>query len=119
MGAMPRNGATRVIPPDGDGHLAIGAGDEANELLEREPLEASARQVGRAWLVDLEPPGDDGLTGAESLDDGAGELLLQGGDGIGVILHIGEYRVACDWGRKPAVSRVRECLRPRASGRID
>jgi hypothetical protein len=76
-------------PGDAHRHLAIYAGGEADELLEGEAFDAAAPEVGRARLVDAEPVGDVELPGRfESIENGAGELLLEGGDGVSRIVHI-------------------------------
>src|SRR5688572_3763597 len=77
-------------PCNRQGYVAVGAGHEAHELLEREALDPPTEELRRARLIDADVTGDDELViRPESLDEGPGELLLEDGDWVGGIAHAG------------------------------
>ena len=68
---------------NGDRDLAVRPRDEANELLERESLEAAVAEVGYPRLIG--PEDDCGIFLRPSVqhgDDGISQLDLEGGDRI-------------------------------------
>jgi hypothetical protein len=72
------------IPADVDGDVATEPGGEANELLEREALEAAVAQVGHARLIGAQQLGGVYLRPAlKAVNDGACDGFLERRDGVG------------------------------------